>query len=185
MVARLYHNGQIYKNDNTLVYIKTKKVARGTSVESIFKAFSCFKGGRGALLFLFWIMQVIPSIVQSSKSVWAYSRILSKMDDLTPFRIMSLIIIKQLKIFKNVLLILLILSQIKLSGLNIWLIAFNSQIMPFNMKLIWHAWIKKYAPQFWSINKYVNWSWPLKEFSETPIWNWKSGQCICCWLQLR
>ena len=89
----------------------------------------------GHLLLWFWIMQVIPSIVQYSRSVWTYSITLSGMDALTPLRIMSPIIVKKLRISNNVLLTLLLLSQIKLIRLNIWFIEFHSQIIPFNLKL--------------------------------------------------
>ena len=96
----------------------------------------------GHLLLWFWIMQVIPSIVQYSRSVWTYSITLSGMDALTPLRIMSPIIVKKLRISNNVLLTLLLMSQINLSGLNIWLIAFHARIIPFNKQLEWCALIQ-------------------------------------------
>ena len=33
LVARLFHNGSIHEHENTSVYTKIEKVARGTSVE--------------------------------------------------------------------------------------------------------------------------------------------------------
>ena len=50
MVSIFSHNGPIYKNDNTSVYIKIKKASMGTSVESTAKAFSRHKDRRGAFI---------------------------------------------------------------------------------------------------------------------------------------
>ena len=48
LVARLPHEGPIYKNDNGSVYMIVEKAARGTSVESTIKVFARTKDGRGA-----------------------------------------------------------------------------------------------------------------------------------------
>ena len=69
MVSSLSHNGPIYKHDNTSVYNNIEKAARGASVESTFKSIYHCEDERGAFLDLFRIMQVIPSIVQYSRSV--------------------------------------------------------------------------------------------------------------------
>ena len=52
LVARLPHEGPIYNHDNTSVYLKIEKAARGTSVESTVKAFARRKDGRAAYLAL-------------------------------------------------------------------------------------------------------------------------------------
>ncbi len=52
LIGRLSHQGPIYKNDNTSVFLKIEKASRGTSVESTVKAFSRRKDGRGAYLAL-------------------------------------------------------------------------------------------------------------------------------------
>ena len=46
--ARLPHDGPIYKNDNSSVYMKIEEAVRGTSVESTIKPFARRKDGRGA-----------------------------------------------------------------------------------------------------------------------------------------
>ena len=91
-------------------------------------------GGENFLLW-FIIIHVISSIVKYSRSIWNYSRILSKMDALNILILMSLIIVKRLNISENVPLKLLLLHQIKLIGLNILSIEFSSQIIPFNLQL--------------------------------------------------
>ena len=48
LIARLPHNGPIYKNDNEAVFMKIEEAVRGTSVESTIKSFSRSKDGRGA-----------------------------------------------------------------------------------------------------------------------------------------
>ena len=50
--ARLSHDGPFFRHDNTSVYMKIEKAARGTSVESTVKTFSRRKDGRGAYLAL-------------------------------------------------------------------------------------------------------------------------------------
>jgi len=52
LIARLPHNGPIFKNDNATVFQKVEEAARGTSCESRIKAFSRKKDGRGAYLAL-------------------------------------------------------------------------------------------------------------------------------------
>ena len=52
LIARLPHNGPIFKNDNATVFQKVEEAARGTSCESTIKAFSRKKDGRGAYLAL-------------------------------------------------------------------------------------------------------------------------------------
>jgi hypothetical protein len=48
LIARLPHEGAIFKNDNATVYMMIEKSVRGTSVESTVKGFSRRKDGRGA-----------------------------------------------------------------------------------------------------------------------------------------
>jgi hypothetical protein len=48
LIARLPHEGAIYKNDNATIYMMIEKCARGTSVESTIKGFARKKDGRGA-----------------------------------------------------------------------------------------------------------------------------------------
>ena len=52
LIARLPHDGPIFKNDNKSVYLAIEKAARGTSVESTVKTFARKKDGRGAYLAL-------------------------------------------------------------------------------------------------------------------------------------
>lgn len=52
LIARLPHNGPIYKNDNSTVFSKIEEAVRGTSVESTIKSFARSKDGRGAYLAL-------------------------------------------------------------------------------------------------------------------------------------
>ena len=52
LIARLPHDGPIFKNDNATVFQKIEEAARGTSCESTIKAFSRRKDGRGAYLAL-------------------------------------------------------------------------------------------------------------------------------------
>ena len=48
LIARLPHNGPIYKHDDVTVFLKIKKASRSTSVESTVKAFERKKDGRVA-----------------------------------------------------------------------------------------------------------------------------------------
>ena len=50
LIARLPHQGPIYKHDNATVFLKIEKASRSTSVESTVKAFARKKDGRGAYL---------------------------------------------------------------------------------------------------------------------------------------
>ena len=50
LVPILSHNGPIYKHDNTSIYTKIEKVARGISIESNVKAFYPRKDGRGLFI---------------------------------------------------------------------------------------------------------------------------------------
>ena len=50
LIARLPHQGPIYKHDNATVFLKIEKASRSTSVESTVKAFARKKDGRGAFL---------------------------------------------------------------------------------------------------------------------------------------
>ena len=52
LIARLPHDGPIFKNDNATVFQKVEEAARGTSCESTIKAFSRKKNGRSAYLAL-------------------------------------------------------------------------------------------------------------------------------------
>ena len=105
--------------------------------------FTAARMGEGNLFLWFRIMLVIPSILKSSRNVWTYSRILSGMGDVTPLRLIYLIIVKQLNISENVWPTLLILPNIKLSRFNIWFIAFYYQIINFKLQLGWCVIIQK------------------------------------------
>ena len=142
MVAIFTHNGPIYKHDNTPVYMNTNKVARGTSVASTVKALYRHMYGRGLFIALIYnhagdtkyraILKNCMNLIQNIKcNGRSY-----------PLRLMSPIIVKQLRVSKNVLLTLRLLSEIKISGLNIWLISFHAQIISFNMQLVWCALIQ-------------------------------------------
>ena len=48
LIARLPHEGPIFRNDNATVFQKIEEAARGTSCESTIKAFARRKDGRGA-----------------------------------------------------------------------------------------------------------------------------------------
>jgi len=50
LIARLPHDGPIFKNDNATVFQKVEETARGASCESTIKEFLRKKDGRGAYL---------------------------------------------------------------------------------------------------------------------------------------